>query len=64
MILMILGHDFGIRLWVRERSELMMTMRSDAGVFVGTYVCPECKKFFKTLEELRAHEAAAHGIVH
>ena len=26
--------------------------------FVGTYFCPECKKFFNTLEELRAHEPA------
>ena len=31
--------------------------------FVGTYICPACKIFFKTPEELRAHEAAAHGIV-
>ena len=27
---------------------------------VGTYVCPACKQFFKTKEELEAHAKSAH----
>lgn len=27
---------------------------------VGTYVCPACKQFFKTKEELEAHAKTAH----
>jgi len=42
----------------------MEPMATDKPVFVGTYICPACKRFFDTLEELRAHEKSAHGIVH
>lgn len=39
-------------------------MAIDETKFVGTYICPACKQIFKTLQELRAHEKSAHGIVH
>ncbi|MGP8071477.1 MAG: C2H2-type zinc finger protein [Candidatus Bathyarchaeia archaeon] len=26
----------------------------------GTYICPACKQFFKTKEELEAHAKTAH----
>jgi hypothetical protein len=44
-----------------ELADLMMMVPIDQPGFVGTYICPACKKFFKTLEELRAHEASVHG---
>jgi uncharacterized C2H2 Zn-finger protein len=28
--------------------------------FVGTYICPACKMFFKTKEELDAHVKLEH----
>ncbi|MFI5449806.1 MAG: C2H2-type zinc finger protein [Candidatus Bathyarchaeia archaeon] len=27
----------------------------------GTYVCPACKQFFKTKEELETHAKTAHS---
>lgn len=38
-----------------------LNVPTDTAVFAGTYICPPCKKFFKTLEELKAHEESVHG---
>jgi hypothetical protein len=43
--------------YMRKRELLCGDMMS-----VGTYVCPACKQFFKTKEELETHAKTAHNL--